>query len=1019
MKIVLIHLSDLHISSKEAINADAVDALINSLNVLPPFSGAIIAISGDVAMGGFAFEYVLATEFISSICSKLISTFEIETENLKVIIAPGNHDINRNVSKMCSRDKVAEWHKNSSIDKQVQSELDGMADYFEFAKRHDCYNSTEHSMFLRKVLPFKESNGNKCYIETIIINSSPFSSDDDKGVHYLPKAVLDKLVQLVEIPPTSMTIMHHSPNWFCLENEKQLQELIYSRSQLVLFGHEHYETTQEVEINSTKPTIIQSGGAWWKKGFENSSYYCGVIDTISNKYFQYEFVWDGNKQLYQHQNPKEYTLVPKSADSKHLTPTDEYIRNLLSDEKHRVCEDISNYFVFPHLKIEAFDDYTESTVIKTMDNLVEKIKNSAQMMILGQSGSGKTTLARMLLLRLAREFTVLLCGIDEVRGKSQKNIINSTFHDMYNSSDFTAFEQLNRRNRIIIIDDVNHIQQAHRTKLLQGLTQAFGHVILLGDEDRTFDLHARVCEELNLEQEINKVSIERFYADKRSDLVSRIVKLMNNGGSFSNEELERQIENVLVSQELSYKLSPDFIVQIASFYCTNVQELLVGNINVFSKVFEASIDMSIAPYLTNETVGQVKTALGDVAHFIHFEKSRKNRLLVSESDIENIISGYTEKYDESITAAKFISITTNAKVLIRENDELCYKFKNNDHLAYFVAESIIRKFNEHDSQAEANLLEITDFSCFSINPTILKFIAYTTGSMRIVELLLRQAQSHLASWPVYNLDEKQFTYLANLSESERIVAKGTKNEEIDAKAKHERSLTLLDSDEVEVVDIYDFDEADLDNIINQFKRATLQMVTLSSCLVTFGHIMKAPLKKELIKTVYGMPNQIFYKFASDIDENIDDWVNEFMEEEKITGQNLLEEKRKVHAAIRRISINVLLNLYYCVAVNLASPTTIVAISKDEYIENTNHELERLMFLEHADSCGEFIKKTDKLYGETKCGMVKNMITAMISHMLVWSPTLSKKKRNHLIDKYGFTDMRKSMLLDRAKINTKK
>ncbi len=41
MNIVIIHLSDLHISSKEAIHMEKVTAIVNSLNMFDPFDGII------------------------------------------------------------------------------------------------------------------------------------------------------------------------------------------------------------------------------------------------------------------------------------------------------------------------------------------------------------------------------------------------------------------------------------------------------------------------------------------------------------------------------------------------------------------------------------------------------------------------------------------------------------------------------------------------------------------------------------------------------------------------------------------------------------------------------------------------------------------------------------------------------------------------------------------------------------------------------------------------------------------
>lgn len=1009
MKIAIVHLSDLHISDKKAIRMENVTALVNTLQIFYPFSGVILSFSGDIAAHGYATEYTLASKFIGAICKSVIERYSISENNIKVLVSPGNHDMNRNVSNQIKRAQVQDWYYKKQIEEHTMFEIERMKDFYSFAHKQKCFFAYDPTPFTRKVLPFTGDDNSKIYIEANLFNTALFSGDDDDGVHYMPHDVFNQFAKESKAH-FSISIMHHSPDWFWPEQKVQLQKLIYSRSQLVLYGHEHYETSQEIALTNKMPSVIQCGGAWWENSFENSSFYGGVIDSITGMYCQFEFVWNEEKAYYQQSNKFEQILAKKSMGKGLLTPSPEYIQAMVSDEKHIVCSDITKYFVFPQLDSDTpLDDYTGDTEIKSMVALQEYIERYPQIMILGENGAGKTTLAKMLFLQLISKYTVLLCGTNEVSGKIQKNIIKDTFCSIYSNDDFPYFEQQSPNTKVIIIDDSHLIKPEHLSKLLNGLGNVFGHIILLSEKNLTFEIRERISEELEMENGIRQLSIERFYADKRRQLIRSIIDVYDSEKTHNVDQLESQIENSIGLQDLAYKTDPDFIVKFASYFCAHEKDIPYDNKNVFSKVFEASIEVAITPYLRKETIGQIKTALGELAYYIHFNHAYP----VSESVIDSVVQTYAEKYDEPLSSRRFLEVVVAARLVVRCDDSLLYRFKNRDQLAYFVAEAVMRRFNENDEDAEAKLREIVELSCFSINPTILKFIAYTTGNIRIVKLLLEQAVGYVQDWPAYDIDNQQFTYLSNAPEfTQKKISSDAKEKEISAKANREKKI-LAEADKVETVDIYDYNVEDLEQLNNQLIRAFLQMNTISSCLVTFSHIMPAETKRELISALYSMPNQMFYKWASEIDQTVDEIIRDFQNPENLPESCQKEDIVKIRAALQKVSINLLLNLYYAVSLNGVATSTIENLSRDRHIVNINHELERLMFWECADNWDDFIVRAEKLYNQTKSNMVKTMIGAMVYHLLVWSPTLPADRRDHLIDTFKFASKRKAILAQNA------
>lgn len=1017
MRIGIIHLSDLHISSNAAIHQEKISALINSLHLLQPFEGVIIAFSGDIAGKGKSNEYLLASRLIGSLASELQSKYYVSPINTKIILAPGNHDMNREISPQVKREKVEEWYKNKEIVDHISDELNRMKDFYDFADQQKCFFSRDIFPFTRKVLPFINSEGEKFFVEANIFNSALFSSSEDNGIHFMPPSVFS-YYDMWSPAQLSLSIMHHSPDWFWPEQKVKLQERLYNRSNLVFYGHEHYESAQRIIYNNGNLSFIQAGGAWWDQefGFENSSYYASVFDSVTRKYFQYNFVWNEIEKFYEHRDYIEERLPNKHTGSAQLTPTSAYINDILSGGDQSVCSDFSKYFVFPSLQLEEPGDYDVTDTVETEEQLLEIIESHSQIMILGGANSGKTTLLKRLFLRLSQNYTVLLCGTSEIAGKKKENIIRETFQEIYGTDQgrYRLFEQQEKKEKIILIDDSNEIKPEHLSKLLAGLQDHFEHIVITGQkDDTTFDVREQICSMLELEHGICQLNISKFYANKRRELIEKLVILFNDNPRMDTEALVSKIDKALSIQNLSFKLDPDFIVKFTSYYCSHINELQTENVNVFSKVFEASIELSIMPHLRRETVGQIKTALSEIAYYIHFQKCHP----ISEEQIDKVIRAYAEKYEEEVSTARFFEIVVAANLLKKSREDLKYRFKNKEYLAYFAAMAVSRHFNEGDASAEADLTYIIEYSCFSINSTVLKYIAYTTENIRIIELLLDQAISFVKDWTPYDIDDLQLEYLKNVAENRPRKIKGDEQKKaISAEADREKELEKKDTDTIETIDIYDYDENSAVELNNQLIRATLQMNVIASTLPIFSHIMLGSVKRRLITALYEMPNRIFYHWASDIDEHLESLIDEFMQEESgLTETAKQEEKHKIKSALQRLSTNLLLNLYYTVARNSATPATISNLTRPDYATNTNSLLERMMLFEEVDDWHSFKNEAEKLFAKSNSPMVRNMILAMVYHILVWSSSLPVDQRHHLMDYFKFKKDSKNILIQNMRL----
>lgn len=114
--------------------------------------------------------------------------------------------------------------------------------------------------------------------------------------------------------------------------------------------------------------------------------------------------------------------------------------------------------------------------------------------------------------------------------------------------------------------------------------------------------------------------------------------------------------------------------------------------------------------------------------------------------------------------------------------------------------------------------------------------------------------------------------------------------------------------------MYDYNEDEIFRLGNQFTRALLQMRVIASALPVFSHIMPAEIKRNLISLLYEMPNRIFFKWADNVNQIVEELVDEFSEQrESDTNKPTAASTRKIKGMLQHLSVNLLLNLYYASA----------------------------------------------------------------------------------------------------------
>lgn len=1015
MRISFLHLSDFHLDSSRGIHPAKIQAVVDSLGVYAPFEGIVIIFSGDIVASGQANQYKIAATFLKRLIPQLETKYSLNKKNIKLLIVPGNHDVDWGGKPRLDSSKIRSFVEGEK-DSYLQQELKCMKNFFSFSARNGCFfpyrmNIPFGQLVTRKILHF--DNGYR--IEANLLNTAPFSCSSDDGLHYLPEDAIHSL-NAESKADFSLVVMHHSPDWFEFSQKKELEGILAKRCSLAFFGHEHFPGTQNILYDNGNRIVNQAGGAWWQSSVPTiSEYYAALFDTESRKYALSKFSWNTDRSTFIGSARQEHTLMRKYLNNPGLIYNEDYISKIMDDTKNQISSNISDYFVFPALRSNASKEYSRGKVINKMEDFVSFIQENRYVAVMGGSNSGKTTLLKMLFKELQMQYVVLYCGTDDVTGRSQENILKELVTDTYGADSYSQFQAIPVEKKVIIIDDLHRISAKHLNKFLRGIEDIFGTIIVASEETSQFDIVQMVKDNIKGSKEFKKVSISRLYAEKRLELIEKIVLIKTDNNESKARGIARTLEQCLNSYKLAFRTDIDFVVQFVDYYCIHLSELDKSDATVFSKVFEASIERAIAPNLIGrrENSNDIIVALSEVAHYIHFNKEYP----ISAVHIDAVIAAYCEYYDNHyLTAERFVEITVNSGLLLRTSNGYEYRFASKNYLAYFVAKALNRKF--HDTGDTMDLESIVRQSCFSINGDILLFMTYISDNVNIPRLLLKQAVSYVSEWAEFDLSDASLKYLQAMPTKNLVPPKDDeKKREI-----HNQSIQEEEDDTlIETLDIYDYDEAKIDELNNQLIRALLQLKIIARNFSAFISILPGPAKKDYVSAMYQLPNKIFHQWSKSIDNSIDHLVEEIVswqESPNFEGKKLSRED--ILRFFQEISLNMLLNLYNVVSSHGASDNTVDYLAQQDYIQSSlNYRIERLMFWEKVDDYQAVIKEAENLCEACDDGMAQNMTLAILRHMLVHSDKIIDRERRRISSKYFPPCTQTKILMDRQRSQKEK
>lgn len=990
MKLHILHLSDIHFIDRTNYSDDNVDAIVSTLQ---PFASGmshlLIIVSGDLAFSGKKNECIVVRKFLDSLKNKINKRYWVR--DIQYAIVPGNHDVDYDIGMM-DRRKLEEIDKDNSYEELIDSELIKQKQFSVLAKRFDCFSNG--GLLHQKRISYDGRS-----VQLNLINTSVFSAklDEDQGYHYLPLNDIEKLTNQGDSDYV-ITVMHHPHHFFNYRCKKKLEEALYTRSDLIFVGHEHYEAAQKVVDGEASVNIFAGGQLCNKGDWSNSEIHVAVLDLDTRHFQTKKYVLNQKVNIYEENDDIEIELSKNRYNQLGLVVKRDFIKEQELD-RYAITKSNQDYFVFPLLVEEYINDDKGifANEINSMDSFMKTLNAEGKIIINGQSDSGKSMLAQAIFKELAKNKVVIFIKGQRVTDNYERTIRDS-FEDTYtsNRTSYESFKQLGPDNLAIVIDDVDCIEPHRQLGFIEYVEKRFGTIVETCQFD--VDMDVNIKDRLRRRASTRNFTyyrIEPFYSDKRKQLVGNLVHIIINGDKETEERIRGILCDSLTKQKYLYSLNPEFIVQFTQYYCKNIGEAMQNDGSVFSKVFEANLTNLISPFAHKITVEKIFIILDKIAYFIYENGTSAYPITIAQMD--EIIQEYNTVYGDRINTSELLKTLLNAKVIKPIDGR--YLFYDRNYLAYFTAREIRRKGLEDQDYTQFN--RVMDNSFMPINADILLFVTYITDNLNIIRMVMERAIESVNKWNEFDLENCDIAFLTKpTDEVIKPVEDADREEEEKRKAEQERKEV---KSRIVVNDSTIFEGADKElDLLDELIRSISLMVIVSRLLPSFEHMMKKPEKDKCVELIYQMPHRIFEAWAKEVDGLTNELVrdikayNEWEYRKEKPNYKPINDSDALHLLKTEASL-MLLELMNTAIMNATRNNSNDYLEAFPYCEKLTYRIEHLIGLRHRDKVKDFKNEAFTLI-DSKEPLARNLVRWVTRNYIVNSKNIKGPDIQSLNDK---------------------
>lgn len=543
MRILLLHLSDIHLSSADdpvAYRAIRIKEAV--VGACPTADACFVAVSGDIANTGDPKEYAVAGRFFGDLRASLMTSGIPEVQ---LVFVPGNHDCNFR-GEIDTRAFILE-SLNSYLSKPIdfggfnfEAMIDVQSDFFRFeaaARGGDPIPMWE-KLYYR--LTFNVSG------ETVVFhcfNTAWLSRKNEvQSELYVPKECL-----IGSTPPDaalSVALFHHPYNWINAANYRALKGFVEKETDLILTGHEHEAGLSRRESFEGERMDYSEAPALGGANDSESGFQLFSRDPSQSDQMVRRFAWSG--QRYAETDCRAFTLSRNRARPANPFTLSSDFRDELcavgTGFKHPRCTPphreltLRDIYIYPDLRHRAIDKLLMGKSAADLrvngDEIINFIQTYKRVLIYGADDAGKTALCKVLYEDLlGRGLVPLLIGGEQLRRWNTEagllQIIATCVKAQYSPGATEAFLQLPALQKAILIDDYHRcgLTRARQRQLVQLCKAISGIVVLFASDLFAIQELANYTEQEHAFADFHACDIKEFGKYHRRHLIEKWIYL--------------------------------------------------------------------------------------------------------------------------------------------------------------------------------------------------------------------------------------------------------------------------------------------------------------------------------------------------------------------------------------------------------------------------------------------------------------------------------------------------------------
>jgi predicted MPP superfamily phosphohydrolase len=766
MRIVIIHLSDIHLKENSGLNfiLSRTEKISNAiLGSARDIDFGFLVVSGDIAFSGRMEEYKVAEIFFDA----LLSNLNKGNFNLKIILVPGNHDCdfssNQSVRNTLIKQILYEGLEDDSLAENCESV---QSNFYEFRNNYEGKINGQ-SPSDRKLSEFRYFDIGGKQIQFLSINSAWISTLPEKQGLFFP---IEKIQQEVDRDKSrnldssidlSIAIFHHPYTWFEPDNSKALRKKIESISDIVLTGHEHDDDIF-IKSKSLRDNVeYLEGGVLQEKSSNISEFNMLIIDIEQKIQYIYQFSWDGDQTIYKCSD--KFNSIPFIRNKKQRqvgTELNQDFQKEINDIgiifSHPSIEKISlnDIFIYPELRRLFSPNSQDLPKTLIREDIPQFILDHKKVLIVGSDKSGKTILAKKLFSNfLEQGLTPVLINGEIIREYDDGHIetyIKREIAEIYLYPEYPIFQQLEKSKKIIIIDDFHksQLRAKDREKAINTLLNLFEYVLIIGNEQLSFG-------DLFFEPEKNSQRLDFIHCEimgfghvKRAELIQKWFSLGDRELVTPEHDLlqSRIRAEKIVSSLLGNNLIPPYPFFILSI----LQQMEIGTpvsakSGSYGYLYEALLTLALEK-IENKGIELdiIYNYLSQLAYHFYI-----NRLpFIPDDKLRFWHSEYCQKKKFSIDLDTLIKSLQKISVLNQDSCGISFRYP---YIYYYFAGRYMSE-HIHEREIKNHIANMSERLHQTESANIIIFLCYLSKDPFILTTLLYTSHVLFDSHPEFNID---------------------------------------------------------------------------------------------------------------------------------------------------------------------------------------------------------------------------------------------------------------------------